>query len=97
VTRWHELAPGVRISAPVDSEGVVAGWIIEHETAPSEWCGGWVPRLPSATNHRGWNTSTGSIETADLTLSSDINSQSIQCHTHKGFHGFVRDGHWVPA
>lgn len=92
------LAPGVHITATEDGKGNVVGWIIGHEIEPGVWCDGYVPREPSATNHRGWNTSTGSVEGGDLSLHSSVHSESVKCHTHgDSFHGYVRNGTWVPA
>lgn len=104
MSSWIELGPGVHISEVVKHDSdEVAGWLIGHRDPESElpldagWCDGYVPKYPSQTNHRGWNTSTGSVATGDLTLRSDIHSFSIQCHSHSSFHGFVTDGKWVPA
>lgn len=97
MTRYAELAPGVRISAIVASsadDAPVVGWIIEHELEAAAWCAGYVPRDG---DRRGWNTSTGSIEAGDLTLRSDRHTFSIRCHTHPRFHGYVTAGRWEDA
>jgi hypothetical protein len=79
-------------------DGRLAGWIIGHQLDDETWCDGWIPFQLDVNTGRGWNTSTGSLDGGDLTLSSDIHSVSVKCHTHgEGFHGYVRNGRWVPV
>lgn len=72
-----------------------AGYFVSHERPEGgDRCEGHVSvRHPAGDGRATW-TQTGTLEGGDLTL-----TPSILCRGSKDFefHGFVRDGKWVPA
>jgi len=77
-----------------DGERHLCGYLIAHDTdrelgAPDARCEGGISTC-SLDGREPW-TKTGELEDGDLTL-----SPSVLCVTD-GFHGYVRDGAWVPA
>jgi hypothetical protein len=74
-----------------------AGFMIGHDRAGfADRCEGFV-RISPEGDRPTWQM-TGSLEGGDLTLTPSIlcvlgNQSTQKC----GFHGFVRDGKWVPA
>ncbi len=78
-------------------DDVLAGFLMWHDRdGVVGRCGGGVAVRDNGDGRARWQM-TGSLEGGDLTL-----SPSILCRTpfdgrECGFHGFVRDGQWVPA
>lgn len=78
-----------------------AGFILGHDRAGFEWrCEGFVAIAPEG-DRPTWQMS-GSLEGGDLTLSPSIlctmgSLDDPASGTKCGFHGFVRNGKWVPA
>ncbi len=65
------------------------GYMFCHDAPDLKWrCEGYVSVNPESPKH--WEQ-TGTLDGGDLTL-----SPSLLC-TRDQFHGFIRDGHWVPA
>ena len=80
-------ADGTMAGGPIQH---LAGFIFSHDVTPGQpRCEGAVNVDPDLESRARW-TMTGTLDGGDLTL-----SPSILCAD--GFHGFVRDGRWVPA
>lgn len=97
----HSNAPtGVVLNTPeADAYGThLGGFIVGHDRPGFDVrCEGAVMVCGHSDGRATW-TMTGSLEGGDLTLSPSIlcrlgNVSGEPC----GFHGFVRDGKWVPA
>lgn len=87
------ISPEVCLTPIRSTDPGARGFWFGHEAVDHEYrCMG---RVPTTGDH-AW-TETGTLDGGDLTL-----SPSILCrypageHSHE-FHGFVRDGRWVPC
>lgn len=95
----HSNAPaGVVLNTPeADAYGDhLAGFIVGHDRDGFQWrCEGVVHVCGHGGNQ--WSM-TGSLEGGDLTLSPSILCRLGSAAVEEcGFHGWVRDGKWVPA
>lgn len=79
-----DLGPG-RVATPRYIDGTLYGFDVTHPcSAPSiRRAGSWIPTLTDS----GWTL----VTLEPLTL-----SPSLSCRVC-GDHGWIRDGHWVPA
>ena len=83
---------------PMEGPDHLAGFLYHHDRDGFEYrCGGYVRVCSCAEARPRWDM-TGALEDGTLTL-----SPSILCTIGRaglpecGFHGFVREGKWVPA
>ena len=98
----HSSAPaGVVLNTPeADAYGDhPSGFIVGHDRAGLDVrCEGFVSfdTCDRMDERARWSI-TGALESGDLTLSPSILCKAPYQGVECGFHGFVRDGRWVPA